>query len=264
MNTNNQVLVLGMALLLASCGGGGGSGGSGSNNPPPPPPPPPPPAGDTVPGGHWSGTLTNDMHAVTEDYFAMIDAAGRFRLVSVDSAVQMSGNLLITADTFTGDAMAFADTGVVWLDGNSATAVTLEGSITTQDSFAGTWTSTSGESGTFEFVYDGIFYERAATLAQLAGSWIVYDDFANPQATFTILDDGSFTGQNTLGCTSAGQFAVIDTGFNLFEVQSTITGCSIAGDYIGLAFLADILAPNDAIAFAVDNGSRAILLGFEK
>lgn len=262
MNTNTQFLVLGTVLLMAGCGGGG-SGGSGSANPPPPPPPPPP-AGDAVPGGHWFGTLTNDSAAITEEYLAMIDAAGRFRLVSVDSAVQISGNLLVTGNTFTGDGTAFADTGVVWLDGSPATAVTLEGGLTELDAFAGTWTAASGERGSFAFVYDGTFYERTATVDELAGSWSVFDDFANPTATFTIRDDGSFTAQNTSGCTSAGQFAVIDPGLNLFEVQSTITGCGIAGNYIGLAFLVDLLAPNDAIVVAIDNGTRAIVLGLEK
>ena len=76
--------------------------------------------------------------------------------------------------------------------------------------------------------------------------------------------DGSFVGQNTLGCNSIGQFAIIDAGFNLYEVQSTISDCAQAGDYIGLAFLGDLLVPNDTLILANDNGSRAFLTGFEK
>ncbi|MDH4107141.1 MAG: hypothetical protein OEW35_02390 [Gammaproteobacteria bacterium] len=263
MGTKTNFLSLGLVLLLAACGGGGGGGGSGSPNPPPPPPPPPPPV-NAIPAGHWFGTLSNDTSAVIEEYVAMVDAGGRFRLVSVDSAVQMSGNFLVDVNAFTGDATAFADTGAVWLSGSPATTVTLEGGVVQGDAFSGIWTAASGERGSFAFVYDGTFYERAGTLDQLAGSWISYDDFGSPSVTFTILADGSFTGQNTLGCTSSGQFAVIDEGFNLFEVQSTIIGCAVAGEYIGLAFLADILGPNDALVFAVDNGSRATVLGFER
>ena len=81
---------------------------------------------------------------------------------------------------------------------------------------------------------------------------------------FSIAGDGSFVGQNTLGCNSMGQFATIDADFNLYEVQSTIADCALAGEYIGLAFLGDLLVTNDVLILANDNGSRAFLTGFEK
>lgn len=251
-----------LVLILAACGGGGGS-----STPSPvvviPPPPPPPPA-DELPGGHWFGTLTNDLNSVTEDFILMVDESGRFRFVSVDSAVQMSGNFIVAGSTLDGDGIAFADAGVFWLDATSATPVTIAGTLDERSTMSGTWTTTSGESGSFDFQYDPTFYERVSQLDQLAGSWISYDEFQNPEVTFTIAADGSFNGQNTMGCNTLGQFGLIDSGFNLFEVQATISSCSLAGDYVGLAFLADILAPNDVMLYAVDNGSRAYLIGFEK
>lgn len=260
MNGLRMFLTTCVAMTLAACGGGGG----GSTTSPPPPPPPPPPS-DAVAGGHWFGTVTNEFSAVTEEYIAMVDENGRFRLVSVDSAVQFSGNFLITGNALAGDAMAFADAGVVWLDSNSATPATFAGTIVERNTMTGNWSMTdSAEFGTFEFFYDPTFYERAATLAMLAGLWTAYDELLNPVVTFTIAADGSFSGQNAQGCNSIGQFAVIDPGFNLYEVQSTISDCSIAGSYVGLAFLADLFVPNDALIFAIDNGSRAIALGFEK
>ena len=247
-----------LVFALAGCGGSGGS------SPPPADPGPLPPAADESPAGHWYGTVTNDLAAVTEEYIALADANGRFRFVSADSAVQFSGNFVITGNDLTGDAMAFADLGVVWMDSSSATSTTLTGTITEQDSMAGTWTTVSGESGSFEFFYDPTFYERASALDLLAGVWISYDEFLNPAVTFTIAADGSFTGQNDQGCNSLGQFALIDPGSNLYEVQSTVSDCAIAGDYVGLAFLADFFAPNDVLLLAIDNGSRAVALGFEK
>jgi hypothetical protein len=122
----------------------------------------------------------------------------------------------------------------------------------------------SGESGSFEFFYDPTFYERSSPLALLTGSWTSYDELLNPDVTFTIAADGSFSGQSSTGCTSIGQFSVIDAAFNLYEIQSTVSGCPIAGDHVGLAFLADFFVPNDALFFAVDNGSRATWIGFEK
>ena len=259
MNIHTRFMAACLALALAGCGGG-----SSGDSPPPNPPPPPPAPTDALPGGHWFGTVTNDLHAVTEEYIAMVDENGRFRFVSVDSAVQMSGNFAIAGDTLTGDGTAFADAGVVWLDSTSATPVTIEGTISSRSEMSGTWVTAAGELGTFEFFYDPTFYERASPLSLLAGSWIAYDENLNPQVTFTIAEDGSFVGQNTLGCNSMGQFTVIDADFNLYEVQSTITDCALAGEYIGLAFLGDLLEPNDVLILANDNGSRAFLTGFEK
>lgn len=259
MNIHTRFMAACLALALTGCGGG-----SSGDSPPPNPPPPPPAPTDALPGGHWFGTVTNDLHAVTEEYIAMVDENGRFRFVSVDSAVQMSGNFAIAGDTLTGDGTAFADAGVVWLDSTSATPVTIEGTISSRSEMSGTWVTAAGELGTFEFFYDPTFYERASPLSLLAGSWIAYDENLNPQVTFTIAEDGSFVGQNTLGCNSMGQFTVIDADFNLYEVQSTITDCALAGEYIGLAFLGDLLEPNDVLILANDNGSRAFLTGFEK
>jgi hypothetical protein len=194
----------------------------------------------------------------------MVDENGRFRFVSVDSTVQMSGNFAIVGNALAGDGTAFADAGVFWLDSTSATPVAIEGTISSRSEMSGTWVTAAGELGTFEFFYDPTFYERTSPLSLLAGSWIAYDELMNPQVTFTIAVDGSFVGQNTLGCNSMGQFAMIDADFNLYEVQSTITDCALAGDYVGLAFLVDLLVPNDALVLANDNGSRAYLIGFEK
>lgn len=259
MNKSLMVFVACVGMTLAGCGGGGG----GSSSPPPAPPPPPPPS-DASPGGHWFGTVTNEFSAVTEEYIAMVDESGRFRFVSVDSAVQFSGNFVVTLNSMTGDAMAFADAGVFWLDGTSATPANFTGTVLEGDTMTGSWTTDSGEFGTFEFFYDPTFYERAVTLAMLEAVWTGYDELLNPVVTFTVAADGSFTGQNAQGCNSIGQFTLVEPGFNLYEIQSTVSDCSIAGNYIGLAFLADVLVPNDVMVLAIDNGTRAIALGLEK
>lgn len=257
MNASRGFLLACVVGIVGGCSGG--SGGS----PAPAPLPPPPPA-DALPGGHWVGTVTNEFNAVTEEYVALVDENGRFRFVSVDSAVQMSGNFAVVGNDLAGDGTAFADAGVFWLDASSATAVTMEGTIAERSEMSGTWTTVAGEFGSFEFFYDPTFYERASPVALLAGSWIAYDESLNPEATFTIAADGSFTAQNTSGCNSTGQFAEIDPDFNLYEMQSVIADCPLAGDYVGLAFLGDLLAPNDVLVFAFDNGSRAYVVGLER
>lgn len=259
MNAYKGSIVALLAAAFAGCGGG-----SGGSSAPGPVPPPPPPVVDALPGGHWFGTVTNEFNVVTEEYVALVDENGRFRFVSADSAVQMSGTFTIVGNDLAGDGIAFADTGVFWLDATSATAVTIEATIVERSEMSGVWTTVAGEFGRFEFFYDPTFYERASPVDLLAGSWIAYDEFLNPQSTLTITTDGSFTGQNASGCNSIGQFVDIDAAFNLYEVQSTIADCPLAGEYTGLAFLADLLVPNDTLIFAIDNGARAYLLGFQK
>jgi len=258
MRSSIGIAVALVVVNLGACGGGSSSPSPVSSAPPPVS------STDASPDGHWYGTLTNEFNAVTEEYVALIDGSGRFRFVSADSAIQMSGNLLVTGNDLTGEGTAFADTGVVWLNGSSAIDVSLVGNVAERDSISGSWSSASGEFGSFEFYYDPTFYERSSELATLAGTWIAYDELLNPEVTFTILADGSFTGQNSLGCNSVGQIYLIDAAYNLFELQSTISDCAIAGDYAGFAVLADLLTRNDAFLVAIDNGSRAIALGFEK
>ncbi len=260
MNASRSFLLACVGVVFSGCGGGSG----GSSAPDPVAPPPPPPPTDALPGGHWFGTVTDEFNVVTEEYVAMVDEYGRFRFVSVDSTVQMSGNFTVVGNDLVGDGMAFADTGVFWLDASSATPVSMEGTLVGRSEMSGTWTTVAGEFGSFEFFYDPAFYERASPVNLLAGSWVAYDERLNPEVTFTIAADGSFTGQNVSGCNSMGQFAEIEPDFNLYDVQSTVADCALAGDYVGLAFLADLLVPNDVLILAIDNGSRAYLIGFER
>ncbi|MEQ9563550.1 MAG: hypothetical protein RLN69_13605, partial [Woeseiaceae bacterium] len=75
---------------------------------------------------------------------------------------------------------------------------------------------------------------------------------------------GQFTGQNSAGCTSTGSFLILDPRYNVYQVDSTISGCVIAGQYSGLAAIGDIDNPNDAIFLAIDNGQLALILGLQK
>lgn len=223
----------------------------------------PPPVVNQLPGGLWYGTLSFDTSLVTEEFVAMTADDGRYRLVSVDSDVQFRGEAHVSGFDLVSSGKAFADQGVNWLNGNHVVNVSIHSSITERDAWSGTWENASGESGSFEFFYDAL-YEKGASTGLLESTWTGYDDMRNPAVTFTIDADGSFTGQNAMGCTSSGRFTAIDPRFNLYDVQSDIANCSLAGTYTGFAMLADIVAPNDILVLSIDDGARAILLGLER
>lgn len=260
MKTKAPFLSLVVSLVVSACGGSSSGPAPAGNSPPPPPPPPPI---TQVPGGIWYGTLTNDMNMVTEEFVAMSADDGRIRLISVDSEVQFLGTINVTGTDLDGTLRAFADQGVNWLDGNHVVDSAITGVVVERDSINGSWQNTSGESGTFEFFYD-VLNDKDSNVALLEAAWTGYDDMANPNVTFTIDANGAFSGQNSLGCTSSGQFIAIDPKYNLYEIQSQIENCVLAGSYTGFATLADVLALNDGLFISIDDGARTILLVLEK
>ncbi len=237
-------------ILMSSCGGGSGDGGQVI-------------PGDQDLGGFWSGSLTIDGQPGTQELVGISTDDGRFRFISVDTEAQFVGTARADGTSVTGSGTAYAPVGFTWRDGSIVTTVTMTATIAERDSFAGSWSSGTGESGTFDFAYDPE-YEKDSSLGLLNGVWIVYDDNLNPFATFTIEQDGRFTAQNAAGCTSSGRISIIDSRSNVYDIQSTIVGCDIAGDYTGLGALGDLVSPNDVFLFSVSNPSRALLLGLER
>jgi hypothetical protein len=263
MKALGKMISVATALFVSACSGGSFAPDfSGLPLAPLPPIPPPPPA-NQAPGGLWYGTLTNDMNVVTEEYFAITTDDARVHLISVDSKVQFRGAVSVTGADLSGTVRAFADEGVNWLDSNHVVDSMIVAVISERDSFSGTWENASGEDGTFEFFYD-LLHEKDANTALLEAVWTGYDDVGNPEVTFTIAADGSFSGQNAQGCTSSGQLTVVDAAYNLYEVQSQVANCAIAGSYSGLAFLGDVIGMNDALIISIDDGARAILTILEK
>jgi len=256
MNTLTRLMTLGLAAGLAACGGG-------SDPAPVPNIGPPLPPADQLPGGLWYGTLTSDASMGTEDIVGMVSEDGKFRLISVVTTWQMSGTVTVAGTALTATGKAIAGPGSIWPDGSTVGDVTLTATMAQRDFISGAFSTTATDSGTFELLYDP-YYERVSDLTLLEGLWTAYDDLGNPDVTFSIDPAGAVDGQNTQGCVSNGQISLIDARYDLYDVQSTISSCGIAGDYTGMAFVFDLTAPNDALILAVDNGSVAILLGLQK
>lgn len=254
MKTLFGAVLVAASMVLAACGGGSSSSGG---------PISPPPPVDQKTGGLWFGTLTSDSNVVTEDLVALSSDDGRFRFLSVDSAVAFVGFSQTAGTSMTGTARAFADSGVNWLDGNHVVDATLTATISERSTMSGSWALASGESFTFDLTYDAL-YEKDSATSLLEDIWTGYDDFGNPNVTFVIDADGAFDGQNTAGCVSVGQFTVIEAASNLYQVQSEISNCGIAGTYQGFAFLADLLNINDGLVISIDNDELPILIGLER
>lgn len=246
-------------LLTGACSGGGG----GVTFSPVPPIPGPPPPTNQSPGGFWAGVVTFDMSQTSELFVALASEDGRFHFISAESETQFVGSHTVDVNHVVGFGLGYASPGTTWLDGTAVTDTATDAQLVERDSFSGIWSTASGESGDFDLFYDAE-YERASSLPILEGVWTAFDEFGNPSATFTIDDQGQFTGQNTMGCNSLGQISIIDDRYNVYYVDSTISDCFIAGTYIGMAAVGDDDVTNDVILLAISNESRSIVLGLEK
>ncbi len=253
-------LLIPFVLLFSACGGGGG----GTTVPPPPPPV------DADPGGFWVGFVTYGDQTV-EDLVGITTSAGRLTLISLDTFGpgdfdQYIGTLSVAGTAATGSGSAYAAPGTTWSNGATVVDFDLSATIAERSTITGSWTTSSGESGSFELDYD-TEYERDSSLALMQGIWYVYDDMLNPELVLTVESGGAFTAQDNLGCQSVGQVSIIDAGANVYDWSVVISDCAIAGDYAGLAVMGDSDPPtsqNDIVLASLSNDLRALLLPLER
>lgn len=255
MNISKTVALLFMGVFLSSCGGGG----SGPATPSPVVLPPPPVVKF---GGFWFGNMVIDAASESEECGALVTEDGQFRFLCVFADLHLVGTSSRDQDVMTGSGQAFSSLG--FLDGSFVNDLVVDATFISGTSLVGTWSTASpGDSGSFDMVYDPE-YEKPSSLGLLEGVWQSTDELGNPNATYLIDDLGSFTAQDSDGCTSSGMVLVLDSRYNLYQVNSTIVGCPVAGDYSGLALVFDDFEANDSILLSINSDQRALLVVIQK
>jgi len=190
---------------------------------------------------------------------AMISEDGRFRIIAEDGHL-LTGVLQTTRDLFEGSGIDFAPAGAEYVFGPT-TNLFVAGLVAERQTLEGRWGTEWGPWGYFTFDYMQQTYERATSLADLAGVWSSYASYAgNPaEGVWTIENDGRFSGQDNLGCLQSGQFSLVDDRYNIVSVQLTVSACEFAGTYSGLADLEDLADWWESlITVSVDNGATAL------
>ena len=289
MNTHPRLIAIGLALTLAGCNSGNtvprlpdaGPDAGGSPLPPPPvvttdPGIPYSPCADmpaaaepslagpdALPGGIWWGTLTNDTQMTTRAFDAMVTEDGRFRMLASNSGAtlstmnaQLTGSVAVLGNTLAGGGAAYLGPGDTNYDNTYTGDVTVSGIVVERDRLTAEWTAASGDSGCVEAIYDVLSYEQTLPVASLQGVW---GDAGNrvPIGLLTFDANGTFSGQGEGGCAAIGSIAPIDEAYGLYEIRQTISGCAIAGDYTGLAYLCPCGMPGWYLVMSIDNGTRA-------
>lgn len=195
-------LLLCFALLLSACGGGGG----GDNGP------------DQSPGGVYTGTFHSNAANVTFPVKGIVAESGRFFFVDLDNGPLYQGSGNADGDQFDGFFRAFAPGGFEFVNGEQVTSGPILGTIDERNTLTGTYRAEGGDTGTFSLTYVPAEYEIASSLSLLAGSWrSVEDGFTT---NITIAASGTFTGNDSAGCTYTGTVAIIDPDYNAYNVSA--------------------------------------------
>ena len=152
-----------------------------------------------------------------------------------------------------------AGPGFTLPDGGTTSPMAIAGTLSPKSYIAGSFTAGT-EEGSLNAAYQAGLYERAVSLSNFTGNWNMRDA-TSVTGTVVFQGDGSFTGTgtgtNNAGCSYNGQVSIPNGSFNAESVTLTISGCSLAGSYSGLATLYDFLSTNDTVIFGLSSGSQA-------
>jgi hypothetical protein len=270
MNGSRIVIFLAVLSMLASCEQDDGRADPPAALPPPPPaapsPAPAPAPGSVDAGGIWYGLFKSNYATNAEEALALVTKDGRFRLLSLDSAVEIVSNEPINVTPFTANGLYYTDAFDVSDHSYAAVDVFFWGSVQKRKEIFANWQVEWVDDGWFRVYFDSGLYQRTSSLASLAGAWTGYDDNDNPDLAITVGDDGSFSGQDARGCSSSGQFALVDSNYNLFEIRDVLLECAATTDtYSGLAYLFDVNGvPGAGLFVSADNGAVPLRLNVRR
>ena len=236
----NKYLIVAAALAVSACDSSPISGPIFPTQPPVP---------NESPTGLWVGTDSNGM-----EWALLVAETHEFRLV--DEFLNQGSDVLVVAfgdEVFNGnDFQLVTPFGSTFSDGTTSADCALSGTVAEGQSMSlnvdCTTTAELQISSKVALVYD-VLYERNSLLNTIAGS---FDDGSG--SVLDIAADGTIFKQDAVTlCTTNGQVTIIDSAFNVYNVQYDISGC--VGDdsifngstFAGLGTLDDTSVPEQLI-----------------
>lgn len=264
----NRFFLLCISVLFAACGSSGGSGSGGN---PPPPPPPPPPAVDASASGTWTG-IASDGGIMT--FF--VSEAGDLHVVQVGTPAagpdkiftQGFGTLSVSNGNSVASSYQLIQTlGDTFSGGGTSLNCQLTGTVT-----EGQTMTVDSSCGSYQFMVTLDYnssYERDSSLATVAGNYQGLNE------VLSIAGDGVFFSQDPVtGCVVNGQVSIIDSGFNLYDIEFMYSSCladlaALNGySFTGMAVLDDSVMPEVLNVFAIgqieNNAFAAVAHTYER
>jgi hypothetical protein len=157
---------------------------------------------------------------------------------------QVFGTVPVSLTTFQAKLKGVAYYDNSWSNGLLSTVFNLNSTVTPQTSWTGDFTESSGF-GTLAWTYDRANFERASSLAGVAGSYRgieTHDTGYEYTVELSIASNGVVTGRDSRGCNYAGGIAVDDPTRNYYSLERIqISNCGpgslqVNGAYSGRAF----------------------------
>lgn len=170
--------------------------------------------------------------------FMAVDAGGAF----YDGTYSISNGLL----SGTGLRIYAVNTGAPTVKGFSETG-TITAKVTPGDGWDGKIVTAGNATITFILSYDTGADAQDSSLGITQGTWTYADEVTT--STLSIDSGGNTASTNSSGCTSGGTVSTIDTNFNIYGSQTTVSGnvnCPsvLFGSYTGLITVDLAAAPN--------------------
>ena len=246
-----NIIILLISLTLIACGGGGGETATTDTS------------SDTATqsaSGIWRGTVTSVIDGNSYESIGLITEAGEVRFIT-DDGEQTLGNVTVDGSTFNASLTSYAPMGSVFTQNNSTIlSGTASGTVKEKSSLSGSANYSGSVTSTFTFTYDSI-YERDSSLSVIAG---VYSDSdgSGYTETYSIDSLGNISGSDSDGCQFSGRIQILNSNFNVYRINLTVTNCGEANDtYSGLATLLDENgSTNDTLAVSF-SGTTYVITG---
>ncbi|UCG74255.1 MAG: hypothetical protein JSV45_07770 [Chromatiales bacterium] len=208
--------------------------------------------------GIWTGTITSDLDLIPVSTTAIIAENGVARFAVIDGT-QLAGTADVSGNFLDSMFDGFAADGDLFPDGTTFGSVLIRGLVDTAVSLALSYQGV-GDTGSLSLAYDAV-YENGSSFATVADDWS-FDDGAGDTVDINIAANGDISGSDSDGCTYGGSVSLIDTNFNAYQVDLTLSGCADAGDFSGLAAVLDGAVAGDTLLIAVSNSvAEAALTG---
>jgi hypothetical protein len=209
----------------------------------------------TAPAGLYQG---NFYSYVLDEFIpgvAAIAPDGKFAAVSFD-AMAAVGNWSVNGITLTGSGTAVSADPNFTFSSN----LSISGQISPEYRMVGSYNVSGGDYGSFDFYAIPELYRRGISLSGIAGNYNARNLVSGATGSATILQSGSVSGSDSLGCQYSGQITIPDPQFNLFQLSVTVTSCGPSnGTYQGYGNRIDYYNLNDGrgLQLMATNGQYA-------
>lgn len=236
-----------IACALTACGGGSdgdsyhGVDGGGKD-----------PVVNSEAMGIYSGTTSQGQTAV-----GLVDKNNKFWFLYTPSYSNMVSGFITGNLTISGNKVTSTNGKDYHLEGSSIYSTTINGTVETKKSLAGTITYQPSNQATFNTVYDTTLNNTKADLATIAGTYIGQSAIVQgvENANLSISSTGVIAGRGQSGCVFSGK-ATAETNTSYYTISLVFGGspCYMAGQQVnGVAYF----DPADKSLYAVaENSAR--------